>query len=423
MANPVSQSSNYPNNYETEVGANGIWPENEFSDPYNPDFANRVRNSIISIQESIGKNPQSVFPTLADRLNSIESGTGLTVLGDISGNLSSITVDKIKGRPISSGVPQDNQILKYDLNTDTWIFDFEAAIVSTDHGNLDGLTDDDHPQYLLVDGSRQLTGNIDIGNNKIQGISIGLENSPSILFTGTNSGFFSSSNNIGISISGIKQFILKPDELSLGNNTTSEFKIKTELTNSSIVGLKSHEFNIDFHSSGSNPVNIKYLRNTNTTSTNVKSIWYLGNGTSNYVMNLDHYQATLDLNGVLRVSNGSVSSPSQSFILDTDSGFYSNSLNEVSLSLGGSNKVRFYGTGIDMTGRLLLQTSDSYITLTQRTSTPSSPAVQSQSNIYMKAGKLVVQYRLVSFPVEVFYYKWINLNDGSTNWNSSSTAP
>ena len=44
---------------------------------------------------------------------------------------------------------------------------FAGAIV-TDHGNLAGLTDDDHTQYLLVDGTRAMTGGINPnGNNTL----------------------------------------------------------------------------------------------------------------------------------------------------------------------------------------------------------------------------------------------------------------
>jgi hypothetical protein len=38
---------------------------------------------------------------------------------------------------------------------------------ATDHGNLGGLTDDDHTQYLLTNGSRSLTGNWDAGSYNI----------------------------------------------------------------------------------------------------------------------------------------------------------------------------------------------------------------------------------------------------------------
>ncbi len=42
---------------------------------------------------------------------------------------------------------------------------------ASDHGNLTGLTDDDHPQYLLTSGARALTGNLDLGANNITNVS------------------------------------------------------------------------------------------------------------------------------------------------------------------------------------------------------------------------------------------------------------
>lgn len=36
-----------------------------------------------------------------------------------------------------------------------------------DHGTLTGLSDDDHTQYLLVSGSRAMTGNLDLGGNSV----------------------------------------------------------------------------------------------------------------------------------------------------------------------------------------------------------------------------------------------------------------
>lgn len=40
-----------------------------------------------------------------------------------------------------------------------------ANTAATDHGNLAGLTDDDHTQYLLVDGTRAMTGGITLADN------------------------------------------------------------------------------------------------------------------------------------------------------------------------------------------------------------------------------------------------------------------
>ncbi|MDX1654939.1 MAG: hypothetical protein R3310_06965, partial [Candidatus Competibacteraceae bacterium] len=38
------------------------------------------------------------------------------------------------------------------------------------HGDLQGLEDDDHPQYLLADGSRPLSGDLGAGGNRITGL-------------------------------------------------------------------------------------------------------------------------------------------------------------------------------------------------------------------------------------------------------------
>lgn len=42
-----------------------------------------------------------------------------------------------------------------------------------DHGNLTGLADDDHTQYIRVDGTRAFTGNQDMGSNKLTGLATG----------------------------------------------------------------------------------------------------------------------------------------------------------------------------------------------------------------------------------------------------------
>ncbi|KKM03805.1 hypothetical protein LCGC14_1770760 [marine sediment metagenome] len=51
------------------------------------------------------------------------------------------------------------------------VFDtvFSPTLVS-DHGNLGGLSDDDHIQYILEDGSRAFSGNLDMGTNNITNV-------------------------------------------------------------------------------------------------------------------------------------------------------------------------------------------------------------------------------------------------------------
>jgi hypothetical protein len=63
--------------------------------------------------------------------------------------------------------PIDGYYLKY-----TTASGMEWAVSgggSSDHGSLTGLTDDDHSQYLLTNGNRQLTGGWDYGSQTISG--------------------------------------------------------------------------------------------------------------------------------------------------------------------------------------------------------------------------------------------------------------
>jgi hypothetical protein len=42
----------------------------------------------------------------------------------------------------------------------------------TDHGDLTGLNDDDHTQYLLINGSRAMSGSLSIGGNNITNVNL-----------------------------------------------------------------------------------------------------------------------------------------------------------------------------------------------------------------------------------------------------------
>lgn len=43
---------------------------------------------------------------------------------------------------------------------------------ASDHGNLLGLLDDDHPQYLLVDGSRPMSGPLDLAGANVENVGL-----------------------------------------------------------------------------------------------------------------------------------------------------------------------------------------------------------------------------------------------------------
>ena len=69
----------------------------------------------------------------------------------------------------STGVPDGGKPIILDANGAVSGTMLNPA--SIDHGALSGRTDDDHPQYLLVSGTRAMTGNLLMGANAIQNTS------------------------------------------------------------------------------------------------------------------------------------------------------------------------------------------------------------------------------------------------------------
>lgn len=63
-----------------------------------------------------------------------------------------------------------SQILQIEDIRPVLGFKSSGVNATSDHGNLIGLSDDDHPQYLLGDGSRSMTGNLQMGSNSITGV-------------------------------------------------------------------------------------------------------------------------------------------------------------------------------------------------------------------------------------------------------------
>lgn len=61
-------------------------------------------------------------------------------------------------------------------------FSWVDGIPNADHGVLNGLSDDDHPHYLLADGTRALTGNLGAGGNRITGLGAATTNGDAVRF-------------------------------------------------------------------------------------------------------------------------------------------------------------------------------------------------------------------------------------------------
>jgi trimeric autotransporter adhesin len=107
-----------------------------------------------------------------DGMNAVRVGSAAA--GDLSGLYPDPVVAALQGVAVANAAPEPGQVLTYDDATSAWMPAMPATGV-TEHGDLTGLTDDDHPQYLLGDGVRNVTngfavaGTLHFGAIPVQG--------------------------------------------------------------------------------------------------------------------------------------------------------------------------------------------------------------------------------------------------------------
>lgn len=110
---------------------------------------------MLALEAELGLGLKGSRASLAERLGQMLSGAGALKGG------SSFPTDP---------TPVAGQLFWRDDLRQLFIFDGAAGqwqrIDSTnDHGRLGGLGDDDHPQYLLASGARELAGNLTVQQN------------------------------------------------------------------------------------------------------------------------------------------------------------------------------------------------------------------------------------------------------------------
>ena len=111
--------------------------------------------------------------TLAE-LNAVVTNATLDDAGDARTPIAHATTheqggsDELLAQDLGSGVGGAGQLLETD-GTGGWNLVAAPTIIS-DHGGLGGLGDDDHPQYLLTNGGRTLTGDLNLGTNDITNV-------------------------------------------------------------------------------------------------------------------------------------------------------------------------------------------------------------------------------------------------------------
>lgn len=102
----------------------------------------------MSIETELGTTPRGTTASVKDRLDTISSTSGGVPHG------TAFPVSPRNEQPFFR--TDEQRFYIYDSATAQWISTSEG-----DHGALGGLLDDDHPQYLRTDGTREATGNID----------------------------------------------------------------------------------------------------------------------------------------------------------------------------------------------------------------------------------------------------------------------
>jgi hypothetical protein len=77
--------------------------------------------------------------------------------------------------------PSDGDILVWEAESERWVSRAAEAAVSS-HGDLSGLDEDDHEQYLRTDGRRPLGGNLSAGGNLVRELGEAQRNGDAVRF-------------------------------------------------------------------------------------------------------------------------------------------------------------------------------------------------------------------------------------------------
>lgn len=124
------------------------------------------------------------FSALSDRVDDLEAigFYGITVKqsDDLQAfkGINVVTFDTVDFY-VTQNSPSDEAIISLRNRTDI-----------TDHGQLTGLGDDDHPQYILVDGTRAFTGAQSMGGNRLTNVGAPTADSDAARLQDIGPGFY-----------------------------------------------------------------------------------------------------------------------------------------------------------------------------------------------------------------------------------------
>jgi hypothetical protein len=138
-------------------------------------------------------------PHLAKVFDYLASGTKEGLGTALNDDVSRITVGETDGSPLFSGIGtitfnnESFYVTQNFPNTEEVQVNFRGTAGGagiSDHGDLDGLLDDDHKQYILVDGTRAFTGNQSVGGNRITSLGAPVVSTDAVRLQDVGPGFY-----------------------------------------------------------------------------------------------------------------------------------------------------------------------------------------------------------------------------------------